>query len=159
MENGPHEEAEFAAEDEVVDDDELPSATSRSGEAEDDEDEVPLVKRPKRKSGDSATASSPAKQVEVQNVEDDDDEEEQPLQKRQKRKSVDSGSASSPAKKASVEDKEEASESSSGAKRTSGPAGPLTVPPLDSAPPPEFARMPSPSFGSEDDVDVTRSVS
>jgi hypothetical protein len=156
MENGPHEEAEFAAGDDV-DVDEVPSATSRSGESkEDDEDEVPLLRRLKRKSGDSATASSPAKQVVVEDVEDDDDEEEQPLQKRRKRKSVDSGSASSPAKKASVEDKEEASESSSGAKHTSDLAVPLTVSPLDSAPPPEFARMPSPSFGSDDDVDVTR---
>ena len=61
MENGPHEEAEFP-EDEGVDDDEVPSATSRSETLEeDDEDEEPLQKRLKRKNGDSASASSPAK--------------------------------------------------------------------------------------------------
>ena len=51
---------------------------------------------------------------------------------------------------------DEASESSSGARRTDGLAEPLFVPPLESAPPTEFARMPSVSLGSEDDLDVTR---
>ena len=121
MENGPHEEAEFP-EDEEVDDDEVPSATSRSETLEeDDEDEEPLPKRRKRKSGESASASSPAKQVEVENVDG-------------------------------------ASESSSGARHTSDPTEPLVVPPLSSAPPTGFARMPSVSLGSDDDLDVTRLV-
>ena len=63
-----------------------------------------------------------------------------------------SASASSPLKDTGV-DKEETSESSSGA---SEPVEPLVVPPLSSAPPSGFARMPSMSLGSEDDLDVTR---
>ena len=121
MENGPHEEAEFP-EDEEVDEDEVPSATSRSENLEeDDEDEEPLLKLQKRKGGESASASSPAKQMEVENV----------------------GGAS---------------ESSSGARHTSDPTEPLVVPPLSSAPPTGFARMPSVSLGSDDDLDVTRLV-
>ena len=59
MENGPHEEAEFPDAEEV-DEDEVPSATSRSETLEeDDEYEEPLLKRQKRKSGESASASSP----------------------------------------------------------------------------------------------------
>ena len=117
MENGPHEEAEVLKENED-DDDELPSANSPSGEVEeDDEDEEPLHKRQRRRIGESALASSPAKQVEVENV-------------------------------------DEVSESSSG-----DPAEPLVVPPLSSASPAGFARMPSVSLGSEeDDLDVTRLV-
>ena len=121
MENGPHGEAEFPEED-GVDDDEVPSATSRSEELE------------------------------------EDDEDEEPLQKRLKRKNGDSASASSPLKEAAVEDKEEASGSSSGARHTSDPAEPSVVPPLSSALPTGFARMPSVSLGSEDDLDVTRLV-
>ena len=120
MENGPHEEAEFPG-DEEVDDDEVPAATSRSETLEEDEDEEPLHKRLKRKNGESASASSPTKQVEVENA-------------------------------------DEASESSSGTRRTDGLAEPLLVPPLESAPPTEIARMPSVSIGSEDDADVTRLV-
>ena len=81
-----------------------------------------------------------------------------PLQKRQKRKSGDSASASSPLKETAVEDKEETSGSSSGARHTSDPAELLVMPPLSSAPPTGFARMPSVSLGSEDDLDVTRLV-
>ena len=121
MENGPHEEAEFPKED-GVDDDEVPSATSPSGEVE------------------------------------EDDEDEEPLQKRQKRKSGESASASSPLKETGVEDKEETSGSSSGATHTSNPEEPLVVPPLSSAPPSGFARIPSVSLGSEDDLDVSRLV-
>ena len=69
MENGPHGEAEFPEEDEV-DDDEVPSATSRSEELEEDDlDEEPLLKRLKRKNGDSASASasSPTKQADLEN--------------------------------------------------------------------------------------------
>ena len=118
MENGPHEEAEFP-EDEEVDDDEVPSATSRSEELEeDDEDEEPLLKRLKRKNGDSASAL-----------------------------------ASSPTKQADLENKDEASESSSGARRTSDLVEPVVASPLGFAPPTEFTRMASVSVGSEDDMD------
>ena len=121
MENGPHEEAEFPK-DEEVDDDEVPSATSRSETLEEeDEDEEPLLKRQKRKSGESASALSPAKQVEVENV-------------------------------------DEASESSSGARRTSDLAEPVVASPRGFAAPTGFARMPSVSLGSEDNLDVTRLV-
>ena len=69
MENGPHEEAEFPEEDEV-DDDEVPSATSPSEELEgDDGDEEPLLKRQRRKRGDSGSASSPVKEAGVENEE------------------------------------------------------------------------------------------
>ena len=57
-----------------------------------------------------------------------------------------------------MEDKEETSGSSSGATHRSNPEEPLVVPPLSSAPPSRFARMPSVSVGSEDDLDVTRLV-
>ena len=66
MENGPHTEAEFPEEDEV-DDDEVPSATSPSEEVEeDDEEQEPLQKRPRRKNGDSGSASSPVKEASVE---------------------------------------------------------------------------------------------
>ena len=57
-----------------------------------------------------------------------------------------------------MEDKEETSGSSSGATHTSNPEEPLVVPPLSSAPPSGFARMPSVSVGNEDDLDATRLV-
>lgn len=104
---------------------------------EDDDEELP-------------SANSPSEEV------GEDDEEEEPLQKRQRRKAGESTSASSPLKDVAVEDKEETSGSSSGDKHTTGQVEPLVVPPLNSAPPTAFARMPSPSLGSEDDV--TRSV-
>ena len=70
MENGPHEEAEVVKENEE-DDDELPSATSPSEEVEEaDEDEEPLLKRQKRKSGESACALSPLKETGVEDKEE-----------------------------------------------------------------------------------------
>ena len=108
-------------------------------EDEDDDDELP-------------SATSPSEEVE------EDDEDEEPLRKRQRRKSGDSASASSPLKETAMEDKDETSGSSSGARHTSDPAELLVVPPLNSAPPTGFARMPSVSLGSEDDLDVTRLV-
>ena len=104
-------------------------------EVEEDDDELP-------------SATSPSEEVE------EDDEDEEPLPKRQKRNSGESASASSPLNDTGV-DKEEMSESSSGAGE---PVEPLVVPPLNSAPPSRFARMPSVSVGSEDDADVTRLV-
>ena len=86
---------------------------------------------------------------------EEDDEDEEPLHKRLKRRSGESASASSPVKETTVGDKEEMSGSSSGA---SEPVGPFAVPPLSSAAPIGFARMPSVSLGSEDDADVTRLV-
>ena len=58
----------------------------------------------------------------------EDDEDEEPLQKRLKRKNGDfaSASASSPVKQADLENKDEASESSLGARRTSDLADPRT---------------------------------
>ena len=64
----------------------------------------------------------------------------------------------SPAKQVEVEDVDEGSESSSGARHMSDPTEPLVVPPLSSAPPTGFVRMPSVSLGSDDDLDVTRLV-
>ena len=152
-ENGPHEEAEFTTEDEV-DEDEVPSATSRSEELlEDDEVEERPLKRLRRKSGDSASASSALKEA---GLEDEDDEDEEPPVTRQRRRSGDSASASSPLKDAVVENEGEASESSLGARHTNDPAEPLTVTPLGCASPPKFARMPSVSLESEEDMDVTR---
>ena len=108
-------------------------------EDEDDDDELP-------------SANSPSEEVE------EDDEDEEPLQKRQRRKSGESASASSPAKQVEVEDVDEGSESSSGARHMSDLTEPLVVPPLSSAPPTGFVRMPSVSLGSDDDLDVTRLV-
>ena len=81
-------------------------------EQDDDEDELP-------------SAHSPSEEVE------ENDEDNEPLPKRRRRKNVDSTSGSSPLKEMAVEDKE-ASESSSDA---SEPEDPLSVPPLNSAPP------------------------
>ena len=99
-------------------------------------------------------ANSPSEDV----GEDDEDEDEEPLLKRQRRKRGEFTSASSPLKDAAVEDKEETSGSSSGGRHTTGQVEPFVVAPLNSAPP-TFARMPSVSLGSEEDVDVTRLVS
>ena len=70
MENGPHDEATFLEEE--GDEDDLPSAISPSEEVEGDEDdEEPLRKKQKRQGGDSATASSPAKDATAELEEDD----------------------------------------------------------------------------------------
>ena len=99
---------------------------------QDDDEEIP-------------SAHSPSEDVE----EDEEDAEPQP--KRRKRKNVDSTSRSSPLKEVVAEDKE-ASESSSDA---SDPEDPLSVPPLNTAPPAGFRKMASPPMSSEDE-DVNR---
>ena len=101
-------------------------------EQDDDEDEIP-------------SAHSPSEDV----GENEEDAEPQP--KRRRRKNVDSTSRSSPLKEVVAEDKE-ASESSSEA---SEPEDPLSVPPLNSAPPAAFGKMASPPMSSEDE-DVNR---
>ena len=65
LENGPHDESKFVEEED--DDEDIPSAISPNEEVEDDDDEgEPARKRQKRRSGgDSATASSPAKDVDA----------------------------------------------------------------------------------------------
>jgi len=88
---------------------------------------------------------------------DDEEEDAQPLQKRPRHRRCDSASASSPVKEAAVEGEEDDGQSS-GTKYLDDMADPLAVPPLDSAPPAVFARMPSVSLGSEDDVDGARLV-
>jgi len=119
MENGPHEEASFAEEEELEDD--IPPAVSPSEELEDEEEEEqPLRKRPRRRSCDSASASSPVKDADVEGGEDGD--------------------------------------SSSGTRHLEDMGDPLAAPPISSALPTEFARMPSISLGSEDDVDGARLV-
>ena len=115
MENGPHEEAAFPAEEPADDEEELPSAHSPEEELEEvevDEDEARPQKRPRQ--GDSA-ASSPSRHTTA--LEDDDD----------------TGS------------------SSPSARESNDPQEPLSVDPLDSAPPLEFGRMPSVSVDSDDE--------
>ena len=114
--------------------------------------EAEVLKENEEDDNELPSATSPSEEVE------EDDEDEEPLPKRQKRKSGESASASSPLKETGVEDKEEMSGSSSGATHTSNPEEPLVAPPLSSAPPSRFARMPSVSVESEDDADVTRLV-
>ena len=101
-------------------------------EQDDDEDEIP-------------SAHSPSEDV----GENEEDAEPQP--KRRRRRNVDSTSRSSPLKEVIAEDKE-AGESSSEA---SEPEGPLSVHPLNSAPPALFVKMASPPMSSEDE-DVNR---
>ena len=100
---------------------------------------------------DIPSAISPSEEVE----EDEDDEE--PARKKQKRRSGGSATASSPARDAAAE-LEEDGLSSSGAKYLGDWNEPVAAPPVSSAPPPEFARMPSVSLGSDDGVGVTRLV-
>ena len=100
-------------------------------EQNDDEDELP-------------SAHSPSEEVE----ENDEDTELQP--KRQRRKDVDSTSRSSPLKGVIVD--KEAGESSSDASEQEDP---LSVPPLNSAPPTAFGKMASPPMSSEDE-DINR---
>ena len=98
---------------------------------QDDDEEIP-------------SAHSPSEDAE----EEEEDAEPQP--KRRKRKNVDSTSRSSTLKEVVAEDKE-TSESSSDA---SVPEGPLSVPPISSAPPATFGRMETPPMSSEgDDAD------
>ena len=101
-------------------------------EQDDDEDEIP-------------SAHSPSEDVE------ENEEDPEPQLKRRKRKNVDSTARSSPLKEVVAEGRE-ASESSSDA---SVPEGPLSVPPLNSAPATAFGRMETPPMSSEDD-DVNR---
>ena len=66
MENGPHEEAEYAIEEIGDDESELPSTHSPDKDYEEpaeDEDEARQSKRSRHSKGDSASGSSPAKQV------------------------------------------------------------------------------------------------
>ena len=85
---------------------------------------------------------------------EDDDEEEAPARKKLKRRSGgDSATASSPTKDAGV-DMDEAGMSLSGTHHDWDEA--LVVPPVSSAPPRAFARMPSLSVGSDDDLETTR---
>jgi len=91
-------------------------------------------------------AISPSEALE----DDEEEEEEQPLSKRPRRARSDSASASSPVKEAAAEGEEDGAQSS-GTRHLDDVTEPLAVPPLDSAPPTMFARMPSVSLGSEDD--------
>ena len=81
----------------------------------------------------------------------ENEEDAEPQPKRRKRKNVDSTSRSSPLKEVVVED-QGANESSSDA---SEPEDPLSVPPLNTAPPAGFRKMASPPMSSEDE-DVNR---
>ena len=106
-------------------------------EEEDDDDDLP-------------SAISPNKGVE------DDDDEEEPARKRQKRRSGgDSVTTSSPAKGADA-DLEEAAATSSGVRSPGDWNEPLAAPPVSSAPPRAFARMPSLSLGSDDELETIR---
>ena len=99
--------------------------------------------------GNIPPAVSPSDEVE-------EEEEEEPARKKQKRRSGgDSATASSPAKDANV-DLEEAGMSSSGVRSQDNWDEPLAAPPVSSAPPRGFARMPSVSLGSDDGDEATR---
>ena len=100
-------------------------------EQDNDEDEIP-------------SAHSPSEGV----GENEEDAEPQP--KRRKRKNVGSTSRSSPLKGVIVD--KEAGESSSDASEQEDP---LSVPPLNSAPPTAFGKMASPPMSSEDE-DINR---
>ena len=117
-ENGPDDESKFVEEED--DDEEIPSAHSPRDEVEEgDEVEEPAQKKRKLPSrGDSATASSPAKDADVT--------------------------------------LEEVIATSSGAWSSGGWDEPLNVPPVSSAAPRSFERMPSPSLESYDDAGTPR---
>ena len=73
MEDGPHEEADFAVEETGEDESDLPSTHSPDKDYEEtaeDEDEVPHSKRARHNKGESASGSSPAKQVANPKVDD-----------------------------------------------------------------------------------------
>ena len=99
---------------------------------------------------DLPSAISPNEEVE------DDADKGEPAPKRQRRRSGgDSASASSPAKGADA-DLEEAGATSSGVRSQGDWDEPLAAPPVGSAPPREFAHMPSLSLGSDDEFETTR---
>ena len=100
---------------------------------------------------DIPSAISPSDEVE------DDEDEEDPPRKKQKRRSGNYATASSPVKDAAA-DLEEGGMSSSGARSRGDWDEPLAAPPVSSAPPLQFARIPSVSLGSDDGVGATRLV-
>ena len=107
-------------------------------EDEDDEEEIP-------------SADSPRDEVE------EEDEVEEPARKKRKLPiRGESATVSSPAR--GVAD-EEAVATSPGAQSSGGWEEPLNVPPVASAAPRSFARMPSPSLSSFDDTSSPRLVS
>ena len=92
------------------------------------------------------SAYSPADDIE----ESTEDEDEQRQSKRARHSKGESGSASSPTKQSNP-DMDDTRSSSPSAKGEATLNKPLTVEPLDSAAPPEFARMPSVSLDSSEE--------
>ena len=114
-----------------------PDDESKFVEEEDEDEEIP-------------SAHSPRDEVE------EEDEVEEPARKKRKLPTRgESASASSPARGVGAAE-EEAVATSPGARSSGGWEEPLNVPPVSSAAPRSFARMPSPALESYDDAGTPR---